>query len=70
MESHPHDVTITSESPNYSRPEITYINGELLMLTVNGEHAVSISRCLLLTVRCFSPLAGFDACYCCWENKN
>ena len=21
MESHPHDVTITSESPNYSRPE-------------------------------------------------
>jgi IMP dehydrogenase len=22
LESHPHDVTITSESPNYSRPDI------------------------------------------------
>ena len=21
MESHPHDITITSEAPNYSRPE-------------------------------------------------
>ena len=25
MESHPHDVTITSESPNYSRPEYNYL---------------------------------------------
>lgn len=41
------------------------------MLTVNGEHAVSISGCLLLTVCCFSTTRWFlMLVIVVWKNEN